>query len=158
MVGCATGVEDSSPLTTFGIGTLGNMPNDDGDTEGASSQGTGAGTDTGTAGDGASGSGVADETGGGETTSANGGESSGGPAPTCEAEDDDVPCVTCAKTACCEQFLACISEAQCNCALECLLAGGETGGCILTCGASAEAINLFNCAALPCKATCDPPR
>lgn len=151
VVGCATGVEDEPPATTFGIGdgTLGNTPTNE-DTDAATSEATGGSGM-------ASGTGQSDETGGGETSSVSDESSSGGATPVCIPDEEDLACVVCAKTACCEEYLECIVDAQCNCALECLIADGEAGACILTCGASAPALDLFTCAAIPCELSCYPP-
>ena len=158
-VGCATGVEDEPPITTFGLGddTASVTPGDDSDTDGATSQGSGNGTGSPTSGT-DTGMGMVDETGNGETSPPNAEESSGEPPGVCTPEVGDVPCVTCVKTECCDEYLTCLGDESCSCTIDCLLAGGDTATCFIGCGATPPALDLFNCGAMPCDLACDPPR
>ena len=132
-----------------------------GDASAEGGVGTDAGTGTGATDGGGSGSGQVDGTGDGADTTAGGvtddgppGDSSGEPPPICPAEPDDVPCEVCGKEACCAQYLACIDDVMCACALECYLAGTDTAECFVMCGASPAALDLFNCAAPACEGVC----
>ena len=82
------------------------------------------------------------------------GDSSGEPAPSCPVEADDVPCEVCGKGACCAEYLACVADEMCACALDCYLAGTSVGDCFVTCGAAPAALDLFNCAAPACEGIC----
>ncbi len=153
VLGCAGGSE--TPPQTSGpvLGDAGTSPTPE--TTSSMSESSEVGTD----------SGVVDDSGG--TSTASGVDSTGsvepgtdessggGPPPVCPPEPDDVPCVMCGKASCCAQYLACLAEQECSCALDCYLAGGSTSDCILPCGATVAALDLFNCAASNCDGICE---
>ena len=58
------------------------------------------------------------------------------------------------RKACCAEYLACVADEMCACALDCYLAGTSVGDCFVTCGAAPAALDLFNCAAPACEGIC----
>jgi hypothetical protein len=56
------------------------------------------------------------------------------PPPACAADPADNPCDTCAKSACCDAYAACIGDASCLCWVDCSAAGNPVSVC-------AEAVN-----------------
>jgi hypothetical protein len=47
----------------------------------------------------------------------------------CMGDPDDGPCITCAKSSCCDETLACSTDAACMCLLSCTATGGGMGAC-----------------------------
>jgi len=148
---CATGAEEPNtggPVLGDASATS-NSSETSGSTDSVASSGTIGG----------SASGQLDGTASGPVTSGSEGEpgtseSSGQIPPVCPPDPADEPCVVCSKAECCEQYLACLATPLCSCALACFLAGGSSGDCLMECGASAEALALFNCAAASCEGAC----
>jgi hypothetical protein len=49
--------------------------------------------------------------------------------PSCLVTTDDDPCVSCAKTSCCDAYQACFNDPVCSCLVSCLYLGNSTATC-----------------------------
>jgi hypothetical protein len=76
----------------------------------------------------------------------------------CVGDSDDDPCITCAKSSCCDATLACSTDAACMCLLSCTATGGEMGACSAAsqCDAAPDAVYTTEaaCIAAHCAGAC----
>lgn len=114
-----------------------------------SGSGTGAGSSAGPDGE------ATAATGAGDAGSVSEGPSDPtGSSDVCAAEPTDIPCFACGKERCCEAYTACRADVQCECAVDCIEAGGMATPCNETCGQSEASTILLVCAYLNCEAEC----
>jgi hypothetical protein len=73
----------------------------------------------------------------------------------CIVEPEDTACVQCVKENCCAEYDACTEDEICNCALDCINAGGVAEDCANDCGTTAAVTELFVCGYLSCQAECE---
>jgi hypothetical protein len=113
------------PMLLFAI-TLTACASDDGDdpTAGDGARTTAATTDSGDTTDPSTSEGPS-ETGMVDTGAA--GDAGGA---SCEAAPGDDVCITCAKANCCEAYAACYGDADCVCAVDCILETGDYATCL----------------------------
>lgn len=118
------------------------------DTDATSSEGTGAAETTASAPD------LGDGTVGADTGTTTTDPTTGGHEPACLPAPFDVPCIDCAKDACCDAFAACAADFDCSCTLGCIQYAGPFG-CM--CPPSGLAGLLYECMTPTCNEACAPP-
>lgn len=64
--------------------------------------------------------------------------------PLCHPEPDDLPCLTCRKSHCCELFADCAPHVPCACLIECTDMGGTLADCLVHCDADESLFAPFH--------------
>ncbi|MCA9698359.1 MAG: hypothetical protein KC431_12595, partial [Myxococcales bacterium] len=76
----------------------------------------------------------------------------------CDPDLLDLPCLECIKASCCTQIVACLGDAACSCAYDCVTMGGDPVQCQSDCNAVNGVTNaLLFCGQLNCANDCTPP-
>lgn len=72
----------------------------------------------------------------------------------CAPEPTDSACFACGKELCCAAYEMCRADPQCDCAIDCIDAGGMATPCNEMCGQSDASNVLLVCAYVNCESEC----